>query len=197
MVKNNFPVCTLTPTLSQRAREQYAEVIFDGILSTRWQDRAQIESALEHTFNDILATRMRDVPVVNPALSVRALGFERFVGDWLGVLITPWFMNLLLLPGPECSWMKIPPGSKIERAFPYGSYEFTLADEARLGPYAQCSLFSPMFEFQDHDAAVATAQAVLKHLLELDPPAAVRPPRSAISRRDLLRGSFSNKDQRV
>ncbi|MDD1621822.1 MAG: [NiFe]-hydrogenase assembly chaperone HybE [Methylococcaceae bacterium] len=163
----------------------------------QWRDGKQIEIALEHAFNDILASRMRDVPVVNPALSVRAIGFERFGGDWLGVLITPWFMNLLLLPGPECSWIEFPPGSKIERAFPYGSFEFTLADEARLGVYALSSLFSPMFEFRDQDAAVATAEAVLRHLFELDRPTTTTPPRPSISRRDLLRGSFSDKDHQT
>lgn len=168
-----------------------------GRLSMYWQDGAQIERALEHTFNDILATRMRDMPVVNPTLAVRALGFSRVNQDWLGVLITPWFMNLLLLPGPDSEWITRLPGSKIERSFPYGSFEFTLANETRLGSYALCSLFSPMFEFQNQDAAVATAETVLGHLLNPIQPAPYTPPRSAISRRDLLRGSFSNQDQRI
>jgi [NiFe] hydrogenase assembly HybE family chaperone len=160
----------------------------------QWRDGEQIRLALETTFNDILATRMLDLPVVNQSLSVRALGFERVNADWHGVLITPWFMNLLLLPGPDSTWITHPTGSKFERTFPYGSFEFTIANEAQLGTYGQCSLFSPMFEFHDQDAALAAAEAVLKHLLESNPPPEAVLPRTAISRRDLLRGTFLDRE---
>lgn len=154
-----------------------------GRLNMQWQDGEQIRQTLERVFNDILSQRMHDVPVVNHALAVRALGFNRYNADWAGVLITPWFMNVLLLPGPESTWITQPPGSKFEQAFPYGSFEFTVADEAQLGRYAQCSLFSPMFQFADQAVAEAAADSALQALL------AVPAPR-AISRRDLLRGNL-------
>lgn len=151
-----------------------------------WQDGEQIRQALETTFNDILETRMRDVPVLNLKLAVQALSFEPVNDDWLGILITPWFMNLLLLPGTESDWVALPPGSKFERLFPYGSFEFTAANEAHLGIYAQCSLFSPMFQFEDQAAALGAAQAALQNLLAV-------PSAPAISRRDLLRGNIGNR----
>ena len=134
-------------------------------------------------FNDILQTRMLDVPVLNPALSVQALGFLRYQQDWLGVLITPWFMNLLLLPEPESAWQTQAPGSKFSRTFPYGVFEFTMANEAQLGVYAVCSLFSPMFQFEGQAAAAAAAKAALQGLL-------TSPATRAVSRRDLLRGNL-------
>ncbi len=139
---------------------------------------------LESTFNDILHTRMSAVPVLNPALSVQALEFCRYQHDWLGALITPWFMNLLLLPAAAdsiCAGRDI--GSKFSQSFPYGQFEFVLAKEEQLGSYAQCSLFSPMFQFEDQAAAVATAQAALTGLLCSSAP-------RGVSRRDLLRGKL-------
>ncbi|WKJ89912.1 [NiFe]-hydrogenase assembly chaperone HybE [Methylomonas montana] len=148
-----------------------------------WQDGEQIRCVLEAVFNDILTTRMHDMPVLNPALVVRALGFNQYNADWVGVLITPWFMNVLLLPGVESNWISQSPGSKFEQPFPYGSFEFTVADEAQLGRYAQCSLFSPMFQFADQAVAVAAAESALQALL-------TGPTPRALSRRDLLRGNL-------
>jgi [NiFe] hydrogenase assembly HybE family chaperone len=54
-----------------------------------WQNSKQISHTLETAFNEMLDKRMRDLPVVNTALSVQAVGFNRFGEDWLGILITP------------------------------------------------------------------------------------------------------------
>ncbi|MCQ8130367.1 [NiFe]-hydrogenase assembly chaperone HybE, partial [Methylomonas rivi] len=145
----------------------------------QWLDSEQIKSALEATFNEILATRMRGLPLLNPALAVRALSFGLVNRDWLGVLITPWCMNLLLLPTTDSAWITQPPGNKFEHAFPYGSFEFTMARETQLGSYAQCSLFSPMFQFENQTAAVTAGQSALQALLS-------HPAPRAVSRRDML-----------
>ena len=147
-----------------------------------WHDSRQLSEKLENIFNQILHSHMQGLPVLNPALRVQAVGFQPFGGDWLGVLITPWFMNLLLLPEADSPWSQFGPGAKFEKAFPYGVFEFTLASEAQIGNYALCSLFSPMFAFANQDDALAAAQAALQGLL-------AAPPRKALSRRDLLRGA--------
>ena len=152
--------------------------------SMYWQNARQIECALEECFNEILFYRMHDMPVINPVLKVQALGFTNYHEDWLGLLITPWFMNLLLFPGRLNEWPALQPGGKFERYFPYGSFEFTMANEARLGQYALCSLFSPMFQFSEQADAVHAAQAALQGLL-------ARPEPRLISRRDMLRGKLA------
>ncbi|MCK9607440.1 MAG: [NiFe]-hydrogenase assembly chaperone HybE [Methylomonas sp.] len=150
-----------------------------------WLDSEQIKSALEATFNQILATRMRGLPVVNPLLSVHAIGFERFGDLWPGVLVTPWFMNLLILPDKNNPWLELSAGNQFEQSFPAGNFIFTVAQETRLGIYAQCSLFSPMFQFIDQGSAIAAAQSAWQGLL-------TRPAPRAVSRRDLLRGQLGN-----
>ncbi|POZ51343.1 [NiFe]-hydrogenase assembly, chaperone, HybE [Methylovulum psychrotolerans] len=156
---------------------------FIGRRLMRWQDGKQLGCALETVFNNILATRMQEMPVLNNALSVQAIGFRAVETDWLGIVVTPWFMNLLLVPGQHGTWQGLVPGGKIERHFPYGLFEFTVASEAAIGLYAACSLFSPMFLFDSQAAAVISAQTALQGLLAVPAP-------HGISRRNILRGSM-------
>ena len=63
-------------------------------------------SRLETTFGAIRRDRMQDVPILNPALQVEAIGMRAWQGHWLGALVTPWFINLVLLPG-QGAWRSV------------------------------------------------------------------------------------------
>lgn len=125
--------------------------------------------ALTQAFEHIGHIRMRDVPVQNPKLCVQAIGFEMTPGadigpeSLAGILITPWFMNLVRLPvvadAPAKGWLA--PGRKARRALGCERFEFIGASEEGFGVFEVCSLFSPMFEFADQEVAVATAAQVL------------------------------------
>jgi [NiFe] hydrogenase assembly HybE family chaperone len=130
---------------------------------------------LEAAFRRIETERMAGVAVLNPALHVQALGFARWRGQWLGVLITPWFMNLVLVPGREEGWQSVADGARIFRRFPAGDYAFLGGSEPELGEYQTCALFSPMDRFVDQDSACAVAQAALPLLYAApaDPPPAM------------------------
>ena len=157
-----------------------------------------LTTGLESAFTRIQRERMADVPLLNPALRVQAVGFGVREEYCLGVLITPWFMNLILLPGTGDDWQGHRPGSKRTCTFPSGVYEFIAGHEDGLGPYQACSLFSPVLEFEDQTAALAAAEAALEAVMEApeapqpEPGAMERP----ISRRDLLRGAFRHKERR-
>lgn len=125
-----------------------------------------LAAGLETEFSRIQHERMADVPMLNPALQVEAVGFMAWEGYCLGILITPWFMNLMLLSPEGDAWSHLPSGTCISHRFPSGTYEFILGEEARIGRYLMCSLFSPVFEFQDQAAAVATAKAVMENLMD-------------------------------
>ncbi|MCB6182385.1 [NiFe]-hydrogenase assembly chaperone HybE [Leeia sp. TBRC 13508] len=120
----------------------------------------EVTAKLVSTFEHIWRNRMADVPILNPNLSVQAVGFRMTDGRWTGVLITPWFMNLLLLPA-DGELPASTPGDPVLVNLPGGEMPFLLANEPGIGEYAMCSLFSPVMEFADMDAAVATAEAVL------------------------------------
>jgi [NiFe] hydrogenase assembly HybE family chaperone len=121
-------------------------------------------SMLESVFKRIAATRMSGVAILNPALDVEAVGFRRWGDEWVGVLITPWFMNLICLPSPSPTWEGLPSGTKQDRELPSGSYEFLTAEEDELGAYLTSSLFSPMFDFQTMDQAREVAVASLAEM---------------------------------
>jgi [NiFe] hydrogenase assembly HybE family chaperone len=126
---------------------------------------------LEPAFQSILENRMSDVPVINERLMVKAIGFEPWHEYQLGILVTPWFMNLLLLPesSPDVNRdeNKLKIGEKQTHVFPSGAYEFIVGFEEGLGFYLSCSLFSPMFEFEDQQAAELTAKEALVALMDI------------------------------
>lgn len=134
-------------------------------------DRPAEVNRLEGLFRYIEQVRMAGIPILNPALQVQAVAFTPWNGYQLGVLITPWFMNLILLgEGHAGALAERQPGEKITHAFPSGAYEFIVAEEPALehnqGRYQACSLFSPMQQFASQQLAVETAQAVMRSLMQ-------------------------------
>ncbi|PWC89421.1 rubredoxin [Azospirillum sp. TSH100] len=121
---------------------------------------------LEAAFREIHTAQMRGMPIVNDALAVKAVGFRRHGERWLGALVTPWFLNLVLLPGEGDEWSDLVPGTKELIEFPSGWYEFVHANRKGVGAYKACSLFSPMFEFSSMLQATETASAALVSLFD-------------------------------
>ena len=113
-----------------------------------------------------IAPRMQGLDVVNPNVDVEAVGFALWQGCWLGVMVTPWCMNLLLLPREATSWQPLAAGAKRCYRFPAGVYEFVGAQDATLGEYQLCSLISPLLQFDDHAAARLVAQLAREALFD-------------------------------
>lgn len=158
---------------------------------------------LEEGFRRIEQERMADLPILNGNLRVEAVGFRVWGTAWLGVLITPWFMNLILLPQRKTAWDTLkstpnattattaiptkPTNQSIER-FPAGELEFLTAGDALTGKYRSCILFSTMHAFADQATARNVAEAALGALIHPEPQEL--PLRPEISRRAFLRGDF-------
>lgn len=129
------------------------------VLDTRGQ-------RLESVFRRISAERMTDVPIVNDRLEVQWLEGQPDGDALLGVLITPWFMSLMRLPNHDDEWQQVRVGDEIVHHYPSGRYRFLMNEEAQFGWYQSCSLFSPVLEFADQDAALETARHVLTALYD-------------------------------
>jgi [NiFe] hydrogenase assembly HybE family chaperone len=161
---------------------------------------------LNAMYRRIWIETMREMPFANGALSVEAVGFRRWqatdsttvcqaelkhevngtaaapapTGDWIGAVITPWFINLFLLPGGGNLWSDRRPGERCTVEFPVGPLEF-IADHdpaAEVPAFQYCPLFAPPSEFSSHAAARAGALAALAAMFE--PPGDLRR-RSAVS----------------
>lgn len=144
--------------------------------------------ALEAVFEHVQRTRMADLDFLNARLRVEALGFRDWNGARVGALVTPWSIVIMILPGTNVDAVpRLATGRSQEWAFPSGAYEFHGHEEPSLGHYQQCSLFSPVIEFDSQDAAREAALAALDALFTAPAPPAPPPPRK-VSRRGLLLG---------
>ncbi len=123
---------------------------------------------IESVFTRIYQENMKDVPVINEKLEVSVIGLQQWQELYLGVLITPWFMNIILLPYETDMWIDLSELSKETHIFPSGRYSFIIGRDNELGTYQMCSLFSPMFEFTDNEAALDTATVVIKELMNVE-----------------------------
>lgn len=117
-------------------------------------------------FREIWHSKMREVPLVNKALSIEAVGFGPHEGRGLGVLVSPWFMNLVLLPGADEDWSALVPGAKEDVTFPSGTYEFLHNRREMVGGYKACALFSAMGDFQTQMQARDVARSVMTELFK-------------------------------
>jgi [NiFe] hydrogenase assembly HybE family chaperone len=125
---------------------------------------------LEQTFERIRVERMAGMSMLNPVLAVAAVDFARQGNEWRGVLVTPWGINLLLLPAVE-EWPVPAPHERVFRTYPSGTFAFLGNREEGLGDYLACPLIHDMQQFEDQETAVNTARACLI-ALDLAPTAA-------------------------
>lgn len=158
-------------------------------------------------FQLIDAERMRDLPIYNPALAVEAIDFQRIeiqpsMQAWIGTLITPWFMNVVLIDIDE-----LPPnelGQRVSYKLPSGDHEFMVGEDEELGRYDFLTLASPVLKYKTQQSAQTAARTGLQKLLTALDQATDTPtekivhfdttPPSAretnVTRRELLRGHF-------
>lgn len=158
-------------------------------------------AALEARFRHIGEMTMRDLPLYNPSLVVEAVGFGVHEDGWIGILITPWFMNLIRLPQAPAPMQMAAIGRKVKVALPSGERELMQGGDEVIGAYQSLSLHSPMFAFETREAARQEAEQRLADLMrpsQASPPeenGRLRVEAQGISRRDLLRGATSNTRQ--
>ncbi|UCV07764.1 [NiFe]-hydrogenase assembly chaperone HybE [Dechloromonas denitrificans] len=129
----------------------------------------------------------RELPVANAALQVEAIGFTRCQGDWLGVVVTPWFIRLFLLNGGGRLWGDIPAGQRRYLELPGGVLQFTADDDPALGPCQYSPLIDPVSTVPD----MATARRIARDAMATFSGVAVAAPpvepAPAVSRRGFLR----------
>ena len=128
-------------------------------------DAAAIAAQFEEAFERIRVTRMAGVPILNPALSVAMTDMRDWDTWHAGVLVTPWFINVVLIASGEEGEQPIS-GTKKLIHLPAGLFEFIRSDEEGLGGFWMCSLFSPALEFGDQETAMEVARASLASLMD-------------------------------
>ncbi len=129
------------------------------------QDPQAAAARIAGIFERIHRERMAGLPLLNERLQVEVLGFQVYEGRVLGILITPWLMNLVLLPGEQDHWEDLTMGHKEPHVFPAGTYKFMVNEIEEIGACQTHSLYSPMREFQSQAHVRAAAEAILRDLM--------------------------------
>lgn len=154
-------------------------------------DAAQaIGARLAALYADVGSGPMRDMPVCNTALDIEAIGFRLFGERAVGVVVTPWFMNVVAVNcGKNASDSPANCGRPASIWLPAGDVEFVGGWLDSFGLFHSCSLFSPMFDFPDMTAARQVAEeaiAALFNPLLFNEESATKA--NEVDRRALLRG---------
>lgn len=122
--------------------------------------------ALAEAYRRVAERGLSKLPGYNARLAVEAVGFRDWEGHRLGVLIAPWFMNLVLLPGPEDDWSELVRFESTEWKFPADKIIFHPSAMEDAGLHLTASLFTDLRGFPDQDTARAVGQEVLRQLFE-------------------------------
>ena len=130
--------------------------------------------------------RMQGLPMVNPRLQVEAVGFRCWEERFVGILIAPWFLNLIVLP-VEPAEKQLPNGAKIELDLPGGRHEFDLCEVDGVGAHLSLPLFSSVCAFPDQDTARGVAEETLR-VLFAESTESARDAAPTLTRRALLSG---------
>ena len=123
-----------------------------------------------------IAEGMKDLPLYNHAIAVEPVDFQLLPGtgseagagdggQGIGVLVTPWFMSVVLLPLEAQSFRMAEVGRRVTRSLPAGACEFVVGGDEVVGHLESLSLFSPLSDFATHEAAVLRGQAMLAALM--------------------------------
>lgn len=123
----------------------------------------QAAQKLHAVFDDIAATRMAGLPICNAALRVEVVGWREWNGRHVAVLVTPWTINLMLLPGSE-TLEPLPLDATQTWKFPSGSYDFMGLNDAALGVCHTCPLVSPTLHIATQAEAVSIAEQIVEML---------------------------------
>lgn len=154
-------------------------------------------TGLRAAFARIAATRMADLPLNNPRLVVATTRFVPWQEGHIGVLVTPWAINLVAVADDPLA-LRLAVDTRRRWRFPSGDYDLMGGEEPECGAFQFCSLISPVLEFADQTTAEAFAAAALTALLapadgegreaaRLTGASAWHAP---LSRRGFLRGAF-------
>jgi [NiFe] hydrogenase assembly HybE family chaperone len=134
----------------------------------------KLEQLLER-FHLIDRERMRGLPFYNNVLSVEAVDFQPCPQGLLGALITPWFINVILLHDAQPAGI-LPTGSTVKHALPAGEQTFMVGEEEALGRYDFISLASPTLKFKTQQQAREFARSRVQQLMSSQPAPAEEKP---------------------
>lgn len=136
------------------------------------------QSAMEQ-----VAKEMQDLPFYRPHIQCYCPKFVLFENQWIGTVLTPWMMSIVILPGAAQQWVAREIGDKIAVQLPYKTLTFTVSGLATIPQYLSCSLHSPLDPALTQTQGVQLAQDCLRMILSMP----TKTPKVDQDRRNLFR----------
>jgi [NiFe] hydrogenase assembly HybE family chaperone len=89
-----------------------------------------------------------------------------FEGQWLGCVLTPWMLSVVVLPGPDQLW-PVRSSDRLALQLPCGNMTFMVGELPETGQLLACSLMSPLDPHLGAGEGRALVSSTLKMLLSL------------------------------
>ena len=171
----------------------------EAVAAVAWVDDPS-QALLRH-FRHVRDSRMAGLPFLNDAVDVCVADCVRIDGDWLAAVVTPWSIQLVLVPGGGSLWQDTSSGVRRSVTLPVGEMVFIgevdegeAIQEGGVPAFLYCPLISPLDGIAGTNAACAIARDALA--VTLSPPAMDEEPLApvvsasppSLSRRAFLRG---------
>ncbi|MFQ2824503.1 hydrogenase-2 assembly chaperone [Aeromonas allosaccharophila] len=90
-----------------------------------------------------------------------------FEGQWLGCVLTPWMLSLVLLPGPDQLWPVRRSSDRLALQLPCGNMTFMVGELPETGQLLASSLMSPLDPHLGAEQGCSLVSSTLKMLLSL------------------------------
>ena len=87
--------------------------------------------------------------------------------QWLGCVLTPWMLSLVVLPGPDQLWPVRGSRDRLALQLPCGNMTFMVGELPETGQLLACSLMSPLDPHLGAEQGRALVSSTLKMLLSL------------------------------
>ncbi len=110
---------------------------------------------------------MQGLPFCREEIPCFCPKFVLFENQWIGAVLTPWMLSVVVLPGPGQQWEIRELGDKLAIPLPYKTLNFTVSSLENIPQYLSCSLHSPLDSSLSKDYAVQLTKDCLQMLLSL------------------------------